>query len=83
MIGNDRLAVRKTYKLYIGGAFPRSESGRSYEVSAHDGKPLAQAAKVLYRTVRPKTSAATKNARYRATMACRTRRSTPISCSAV
>ncbi|MGW2193625.1 aldehyde dehydrogenase family protein, partial [Streptosporangium sp. NPDC001682] len=24
-----RLAVRKTYKLYIGGAFPRSESGRS------------------------------------------------------
>ena len=24
-----RIAVRKTYKLYIGGAFPRSESGRS------------------------------------------------------
>ena len=29
-----RLAVRKTYKLYIGGAFPRSESGRSYVVSS-------------------------------------------------
>jgi acyl-CoA reductase-like NAD-dependent aldehyde dehydrogenase len=27
-----RLPVKKTYKLYIGGAFPRSESGRSYEV---------------------------------------------------
>ncbi len=28
----SRLDVRKTYKLYVGGAFPRSESGRSYEV---------------------------------------------------
>src|ERR671917_1109397 len=27
-----RLGVRKTYKLYVGGAFPRSESGRTYEV---------------------------------------------------
>ena len=30
----DRLAVRKTYKLFIGGAFPRSESGRTYDVHA-------------------------------------------------
>jgi len=30
---SDRLDVRKTYKLYIGGKFPRSESGRSYEVT--------------------------------------------------
>ncbi|MBM6402901.1 aldehyde dehydrogenase family protein [Phycicoccus sp. CSK15P-2] len=29
-----RVDVRKTYKLYIGGKFPRSESGRSYEVMA-------------------------------------------------
>jgi acyl-CoA reductase-like NAD-dependent aldehyde dehydrogenase len=29
----ERLAVRKTYKLFIGGAFPRSESGRSYVVT--------------------------------------------------
>ena len=29
-----RIEVRKTYKLYIGGAFPRSESGRSYVVSS-------------------------------------------------
>jgi acyl-CoA reductase-like NAD-dependent aldehyde dehydrogenase len=28
----SRLPVRKTYKLYVGGAFPRSESGRTYEV---------------------------------------------------
>lgn len=35
-----RLPVRKTYKLYIGGQFPRSESGRSYEV--RDGVRAAQ-----------------------------------------
>ncbi|HEY8524355.1 MAG TPA: aldehyde dehydrogenase family protein [Acidimicrobiales bacterium] len=40
-----RLAVRKTYKLYIGGKFPRSESGRSYEVRSADGSRfLANAA---------------------------------------
>ena len=39
-----RLDVRKTYKLYIGGAFPRSESGRSYQVSSADGTFLANAA---------------------------------------
>jgi acyl-CoA reductase-like NAD-dependent aldehyde dehydrogenase len=30
----ERLPVKKTYKLYLGGAFPRSESGRTYEVQA-------------------------------------------------
>jgi acyl-CoA reductase-like NAD-dependent aldehyde dehydrogenase len=39
-----RLDVRKTYKLYIGGAFPRSESGRSYQVTGADGTFLANAA---------------------------------------
>lgn len=39
-----RLDVRKTYKLYVGGAFPRSESGRSYEVLDAKGKFLANAA---------------------------------------
>ena len=39
-----RLDVRKTYKLYIKGAFPRSESGRSYDVVAADGRWLANAA---------------------------------------
>ena len=36
---SERLAVKKTYKLYIGGAFPRSESGRSFSV---DGNNVAQ-----------------------------------------
>jgi acyl-CoA reductase-like NAD-dependent aldehyde dehydrogenase len=40
----SHLAVPKTYKLYIGGAFPRSESGRTYEVSSPDGSFLANAA---------------------------------------
>ena len=31
-----RLSVKKTYKLYIGGAFPRSESGRTFEVDGHN-----------------------------------------------
>ena len=39
-----RVAVRKTYKLYVGGAFPRSESGRSYVVTDHKGGFLANAA---------------------------------------
>jgi acyl-CoA reductase-like NAD-dependent aldehyde dehydrogenase len=31
-----RLAVQKTYKLYVGGAFPRSESGRTFEADGHN-----------------------------------------------
>ena len=38
-----RLAVPKTYKLYIGGKFPRSESGRTYEVRSNTGAFLANA----------------------------------------
>jgi acyl-CoA reductase-like NAD-dependent aldehyde dehydrogenase len=38
----SRLPVRKTYKLYIGGAFPRSESGRTYE---SDGQNVARASR--------------------------------------
>jgi acyl-CoA reductase-like NAD-dependent aldehyde dehydrogenase len=41
---SDRLDVRKTYKLLINGAFPRSESGRSYEVTSSSGDFLANAA---------------------------------------
>ena len=39
-----RADVRKTYKLYIGGAFPRSESGHTYVVNDAKGKFLANAA---------------------------------------
>jgi acyl-CoA reductase-like NAD-dependent aldehyde dehydrogenase len=38
----DRLPVKKTYKLYIGGAFPRSESGRTYEA---EGQNVARASR--------------------------------------
>lgn len=40
----SRLAIPKTYKLFIGGAFPRSESGRVYEVRAASGDFLANVA---------------------------------------
>ncbi len=40
----QRIEVRKTYKMYIGGAFPRSESGRTYEVSDTRGRFLANTA---------------------------------------
>lgn len=39
----QRLSVFKTYKLYVGGKFPRSESGRVYEVTDSKGKWLANA----------------------------------------
>jgi acyl-CoA reductase-like NAD-dependent aldehyde dehydrogenase len=48
----DRLEVRKTYKLYIGGAFPRSESGRTYLVTAADGTPLANASRASRKDLR-------------------------------
>jgi acyl-CoA reductase-like NAD-dependent aldehyde dehydrogenase len=41
---DQRIEVRKTYKLYIGGAFGRSESGRTYEVTDSRGRFLANAA---------------------------------------
>jgi acyl-CoA reductase-like NAD-dependent aldehyde dehydrogenase len=53
-----RIGVRKTYKLYIGGAFPRSESGRSYLVSAADGTPLANAVRSSRKDVRDAVRAA-------------------------
>jgi len=54
----DRLAVAKTYKLYVGGAFPRSESGRSYPVTGSDGTLLAHAALASRKDVRDAVSAA-------------------------
>jgi acyl-CoA reductase-like NAD-dependent aldehyde dehydrogenase len=47
-----RVEVRKTYKLYIGGAFPRTESGRSYVVSGSDGAPLANACRASRKDLR-------------------------------
>jgi acyl-CoA reductase-like NAD-dependent aldehyde dehydrogenase len=56
----ERLRVRKTYKLYIGGAFPRSESGRSYPVTGRDGTLLAHAAQASRKDVRDAVVAARK-----------------------
>jgi acyl-CoA reductase-like NAD-dependent aldehyde dehydrogenase len=53
-----RLDVRKTYKLYLGGAFPRSESGRSYPVHSSSGDLLAHAAQGSRKDVRDAVRAA-------------------------
>jgi acyl-CoA reductase-like NAD-dependent aldehyde dehydrogenase len=55
-----RLEVRKTYKLYIGGAFPRTESGRSYLVAGADGAPLANACRASRKDLRDAVRAARK-----------------------
>ena len=59
---NGRIEVRKTYKIYIGGAFPRSESGRSYVVHGADGSPLANAVRGSRKDVRDAVRAARKAA---------------------
>ena len=55
-----RLDVRKTYKLYIGGAFPRSESGRSYEITDSRGRFLANASLASRKDARDAVLAARK-----------------------
>ncbi len=60
MATNGRIDVRKTYKLYIGGAFPRSESGRSYVVSSSGGDPLANAVRASRKDLREAVRAARK-----------------------
>lgn len=55
-----RVDVRKTYKLYIGGAFPRSESGHSYEVTDSKGKFVANASLASRKDVRDAVVAARK-----------------------
>jgi acyl-CoA reductase-like NAD-dependent aldehyde dehydrogenase len=57
---SERLAVRKTYKLYIGGAFPRSESGRTYPVTDTKGRFLANASQASRKDVRDAVTAARK-----------------------
>jgi acyl-CoA reductase-like NAD-dependent aldehyde dehydrogenase len=55
-----RIEVRKTYKLYVGGAFPRSESGRTYEVTDTKGRFLANAALASRKDARDAVVAARK-----------------------
>jgi acyl-CoA reductase-like NAD-dependent aldehyde dehydrogenase len=56
--GSSRVPVRRTAKLFIGGEFPRSESGRVYEVRSHDGRPLAFAAQGSRKDLRDAVKAA-------------------------
>ena len=53
-----RIDVKKTYKLYIGGDFPRSESGRSYIVNDAKGRLLANASKASRKDARDAVKAA-------------------------
>ena len=62
MAAAERIDVRKTYKLYVGGAFPRSESGRSYVVRAADGSPVANACRASRKDLREAVRAARKAA---------------------
>jgi acyl-CoA reductase-like NAD-dependent aldehyde dehydrogenase len=55
-----RIDVRKTYKLYIGGAFPRSESGHSYVVNDSKGTFVANAALASRKDARDAVGAARK-----------------------
>jgi acyl-CoA reductase-like NAD-dependent aldehyde dehydrogenase len=55
-----RVEVRKTHKLYIGGAFPRSESGRTYEALDSGGEFIANMAKASRKDARDAVLAARK-----------------------
>lgn len=59
----SRLPVKKTYKLFIGGAFPRSESGRTYEAQgqnvARGSRKDVRDAVVAARSAQPKWAGAT------------------------
>ena len=54
------LAVSKTYKLFIGGAFPRSESGRTYQARDSKGNFMANAALASRKDLRDAVVAARK-----------------------
>ena len=58
MSPSARVPVRRTAKLFIAGEFPRSESGRSYEVFAHDGRLLAWASRASRKDLRDAVRAA-------------------------
>jgi acyl-CoA reductase-like NAD-dependent aldehyde dehydrogenase len=55
---SDRLDVRKTYKLLVNGEFPRSESGRSYEVTDSNGRFLGNVAQGSRKDIRDAVVAA-------------------------
>jgi aldehyde dehydrogenase (NAD+) len=56
----NHLAVAKTYKLFVGGAFPRSESGRTYQARDKKGNFMANAALASRKDLRDAVVAARK-----------------------
>jgi acyl-CoA reductase-like NAD-dependent aldehyde dehydrogenase len=54
------MEILKTYKLYIGGQFPRTESGRTYPVQAADGSHVANACLASRKDIRNAVQAARK-----------------------
>lgn len=59
-MSDARVSVAKTYKLFIGGAFPRSESGRTYPVTDAKGRFLANAAHASRKDLRDAVVSARK-----------------------
>lgn len=59
-VEQNRLSVFKTYKLFVGGKFPRSESGRVYEVTDSKGRWLANAPQSSRKDARDAVVAARK-----------------------
>jgi acyl-CoA reductase-like NAD-dependent aldehyde dehydrogenase len=57
---NKRLAVNKTYKLYIGGKFPRTESGRYFKLESKNGELIANVCRGSKKDVRDAVVAARK-----------------------
>jgi acyl-CoA reductase-like NAD-dependent aldehyde dehydrogenase len=57
-VKRERVPVRKTYKLFVGGAFPRSESGRTYPVRNGAGDVLAWAVQASRKDLRDAVTAA-------------------------
>ena len=58
MSTKSRIDVKKTYKLYINGAFPRSESGRVYEVKNSKGEFIANPSLASRKDLRDAVTAA-------------------------
>ena len=65
---NERLAVTKTHKLWVGGKFPRSESGRVLKVFSRKGDPLGLVAHASRKDLRDAVTAAAEAAGQRLTL---------------
>jgi acyl-CoA reductase-like NAD-dependent aldehyde dehydrogenase len=57
-VSGSRVPVKRTAKLFIAGGFPRSESGRSYEIRGRDGRSLGWAARASRKDLRDAVRAA-------------------------